>query len=112
MVFETIYNLVLEFFHPLGFLQPVPLCKGEGRGAVTGLQGGKGAGGRGARGGTPTCDHGQGRDAGEGRDVDVHVLQVGGKLNNGIDPLPEAADALQPVQDYPVAEDKLALHGV
>lgn len=32
MVFETIYNLVLEFFHPLGFFKPVPLCKREGRG--------------------------------------------------------------------------------
>lgn len=62
--------------------------------------------------GTLTCHHGQGSDAGEGRDIDVHVLQVGGKFHNGIDPLPKATDALQPVQDHPVAEDQLPLHGV
>lgn len=62
--------------------------------------------------GTLTCDHSQGSDAREGRDIDVHVLQVGGKFNNGIDPFPKAADALQPVQDYPIAEDKLALHRI
>lgn len=59
-----------------------------------------------------TCHHSQGSDARERGDVDVHVLQVGGKFNNGINPFPKAPDALQPVQDHPVAEDKLALHGI
>lgn len=119
MVFETIDNLVLKFFHPLGFLQPMPLWGKERRmRKVTGLAwrwwGWWGVEKEGLWDWRDrlTCDHGQGSDAGEGRDVNVHVLQVGGKLNNGIDPLSKAADALQPVQDHPVAEDELALRRV
>lgn len=83
MVFETIYNLVLQFFHSLGFLEPVSLC-----------------------------DHSQGSNAGEGRNVDVHILQVGGEFNNGINPFPKATNALQPVQDHPIAKDEFTLHWV
>lgn len=43
MVFETIYNLVLKFFHPLGFFQPVPLCKRERCGTLRVGAGGKGS---------------------------------------------------------------------
>lgn len=51
MVFETIYNLVLKLFHPLGFLEPVPLCKEKGAGhygsdAEKGGQGSRSGAGR------------------------------------------------------------------
>lgn len=59
-----------------------------------------------------TCDHSQGSNAGEGRNVDVHVLQVGGEFNNGINPFPKATNALQPVQDHPIAKDEFTLHWV
>lgn len=59
-----------------------------------------------------TCDHSQGSNAGEGRNVDVHILQVGGEFNNGINPFPKATNALQPVQDHPIAKDEFTLHWV
>lgn len=59
-----------------------------------------------------TCDHSQGSNAGEGRNVDVHILQVGGEFNNGINPFPKATHALQPVQDHPIAKDEFTLHWV
>lgn len=37
VVFETIYNLVLKFFHPLGFFKPVPLCRKRRVREVTGV---------------------------------------------------------------------------
>jgi len=99
----------------LGSLSPCLSAKEKDAGCCQGSGGeGKAGGGDGAAQGerTLTCDHRQGSDARESRDVDVHVLQVGGEFNNGVDPLPEATDALQPVQDHPVAEDQLALHWV
>lgn len=59
-----------------------------------------------------TCDHSQGSNTGEGRNVDVHILQVGGEFNNGINPFPKATHALQPVQDHPIAKDEFTLHWV
>ena len=59
-----------------------------------------------------TCDHSQGSNAGEGRNVDVHILQVGGEFNNGINPFPKATNTLQPVQDHPIAKDEFTLHWV
>lgn len=59
-----------------------------------------------------TCHHSQGSNAGEGRNVDVHILQVGGEFNNGINPFPKATHALQPVQDHPIAKDEFTLHWV
>ena len=58
MVFETIHDLVLKFFHPLGFLKPVPLCKREGCGMLSGVR----RGGEGRR-------RGRGRAGGEDTDL-------------------------------------------
>lgn len=41
-----------------------------------------------------TCYHGQGCDAGEGRDVDAHALQAGWKLHDRVHPLAKPAHAL------------------
>lgn len=53
-----------------------------------------------------TCDDDEGGKAGEGGDVDTHAVQALGELEDGVDPLSEAAHALLPVQHHPVAEDE------
>lgn len=59
-----------------------------------------------------TCDHGERGDAGEGRDVHVHALKVGGELHDGVDPLAETSYTLQPVHHHAVTEDQLPFHRI
>lgn len=54
-----------------------------------------------------TCDKGKGANAGEGGDVQVHPLQIGGEFNNAVNPLPKSPQALEPVPHWPIAEDQL-----
>lgn len=54
-----------------------------------------------------TGDQSEGADAGEGGDVQVHPLQIGGELNDAVNPLPEAPQALEAVPHRAVTEDQL-----
>ena len=60
----------------------------------------------------PTCYHGQSCDAGERRDVNIHALQVRGKLRDSIYPFSKSTHALEPVQDHSITKDKFAFHWV
>lgn len=46
--------------------------------------------------------------AGEGGHIQVHPLKAGGELNNTVDPLAEAPQALQPMPHRAIAEDELS----
>lgn len=54
-----------------------------------------------------TGHQGEGTQAGEGGDVQVHPLQISRELEDAVDPLPEAPQALEPVPHRAVAEDQL-----
>lgn len=54
-----------------------------------------------------TCDQSESTYAGEGGDVQIHPLQISGELDDAVNPLPEAPQALEPVPHWPVAEDQL-----
>lgn len=56
-----------------------------------------------------TCQHDQGGQAGKGRHVQVKVLQMGREISDGVQPLAKPTKALEPVQNQPVAKNKLVL---
>lgn len=55
-----------------------------------------------------TCDQGKSAYAGEGGHIQVHPLQISRELNNAVNPLPKAPQALEPVPHWAVAEDQLS----
>lgn len=54
-----------------------------------------------------TSDDDQRRQAGEGGNVQLHPVEGLGKLQDGVDPVPEASDTLRFVQHGAFAEDEL-----
>ncbi len=52
-----------------------------------------------------TGDHDEGEHAGERGDVEFDAVQGATELHDGVDPLAEAGQTLQPVQHEAVAED-------
>lgn len=60
----------------------------------------------------PTRDDDQCREAREGGDVKFHAMEASGKLQDGVDPVAEASDALRFVKHFAVAEDQLVRFGV
>lgn len=54
-----------------------------------------------------TSDYDQGCEAGEGGDVELHAMEGLRKLQDGVNPVPKAADTLHFVKHGPIAEDEL-----
>ena len=54
-----------------------------------------------------TGDYDQGCEAGEGGDVQLHAMETLRKLQNRVNPVPKASDALHFMKHSPIAEDEL-----
>ena len=54
-----------------------------------------------------TGDDDEGCETGEGGDVELHAVESLRKLQDGVDPVSKASDALRFVKHGPVAEDEL-----
>ena len=55
----------------------------------------------------PTINKGEGCEAGKGRDVKLHDVEVAGQVQDPIEPVSEAGADLVLVEDCPVAEGQL-----
>lgn len=54
-----------------------------------------------------TSDYDQGCETGEGGNIQLHAMEGLRKLQDGVNPVPEASDTLRFVKHSPVAEDEL-----
>lgn len=54
-----------------------------------------------------TSDYDQRRQTGEGGNIKLHPMEGLGKLQDGVDPVPEASDTLRLVKHGAFAEDEL-----
>lgn len=59
-----------------------------------------------------TGDYDEGCETGEGGDVELHAVEGLRKLQDGVDPVSKASDALHFVKHGPITEDELFHFGI